>query len=520
MSLEAGSLWEASPTWRRLLLLAGALVVLGLLGAPWQPQRTGPAPTAAAPSYQPIIRPVTPVTTTPQGPPNVAAAPSTGQADMLDPSLQMAPPVAMPPPPPVVVPRHSTSSVVWSSEQGRMPGPSVSGGGLILLNTRGGTSTGYASRGMTSGRHYWEFTLSTQPGEPFPQTWSAAGVVPRGSLQEVRRPIVAGVGRDNGGLVVPVGRDRTIRGGDVLMFALDADQKVAWWGLNGQWRNGTPGGAGGAVLTLSQGEHFFPFGNVTSPNGNEPEGDRWIANFGGSRFRYPVPQAFDAYGTTGGATQFAGAPSTAGARPAAPDSLLGKTVQGVVQVSGQTVPLPQGTWTVLAHFKGNAGKPGDAMLMGQLQGNAMRKMVAVHAARTPRSASQPTFRSCLRQDVLFQSNDDGRSDSPRCWWVNHAVELWDTEPLFKAAQPELQQRGVQPSSVWLNVGFYRSNADGFATAFYYFDPSEAGIASQAVSWTYSEWHKSRIGSDPQRAEYAKRLTEWGREWAPIYFASN
>jgi hypothetical protein len=146
MSLEAGSLWEASPTWRRLLLLAGALVVLGLLGAPWQPQRTGPAPTAAAPSYQPIIRPVTPVTTTPQGPPNVAAAPSTGQADMLDPSLQMAPPVAMPPPPPVVVPRHSTSSVVWSSEQGRMPGPSVSGGGLILLNTRGGTSTGYASR--------------------------------------------------------------------------------------------------------------------------------------------------------------------------------------------------------------------------------------------------------------------------------------------------------------------------------------------------------------------------------------
>lgn len=516
MTPETDSLWEASPAWRRLLLLAGALLVLGLLGAPWQAHHTGPLPTAAAPSYQPQPPVRTITTTPPSGGFAVVAPPPNLQSDMIDPSPRMVAPLSLPQAPAAPPSRQSTSSVVWSSDNGRMPGPSVSGGGLILFTANGGTRTGYASRGVARGRHYWELTLSTQPGETFPETWSAAGVVPRSPQQpESRMLIVAGVGRDNGGLVIPVGRDRTVRGGDVLMLALDADQKIGYWGVNGQWRNGTPGGAGGTQLSLAPGEQFYPFGNVTSPKGNGPEGDRWIANFGGSRFRYPVPAGFDAYGTSGGGSQAAAAQAT---QPA-PDSVLGKTLDGTVQVSGQTIPLPQGTWTVLAHFKGSAARPGDTMLLGQLRGNTVRKLVEVHAARVPRPGAQPTFRSCLRQDVLHQSNDDARADAPRCWWVNHAVGLWDNEPMFQAARPELERRGIQPSPVLLNVGFYRSDADGFATAFYFFDPAEAGILSQGNHWDLSEWHKSRFAADPQRADYVRKLVDWGRDWAPIYFVS-
>jgi hypothetical protein len=532
MTVEGASLWGESAAWR--WLVAGSLLCLGLglAGSPWR----GAAPSAgvAAASYRPAA-PAAPQAvqhTVPAAPRGVAAtaAPAgigSGQADRMDASGGA--PAATPAQGAATAHGgaarpHTPSSVVWASSGGMMPGSTISGGGLIASYCcAGAMSTAWASRGVVSGRHYWELTLTTQPGEQTAGTWTEAGIAPRAAVDSgrVKKPSVRG-GEE---LAVRPGRDPSIRNGDVLMFALDADQKLGYWGINGQWRNGTPGSAGGLALALAPGEQFFAFGTLsTRSDKSVPEGDRWIANFGGQKFRYAVPPGYDSYGSSGGgaaAAQLAQVPSPAPAPgPVAPDSMLGKVIQGTATVSGQSVPLPDGKWVVLAHFKGSAAAPGDAVLLGQVTGRDLRRMIAINAARGARPASKgATFRSCLRQDVFHQSNQEGRPDAPQCWWVNHATALWEQQGLFRAAQGELATRGVQTSAVYLNVGFYRSDADGFATAFYYFDPAEEGIASDAVPWAQSEWHKSRIGADPQRSAYAQKLADWGRHWAPVFFAT-
>lgn len=549
MNPAGASLWRESGAWR--WLLTGALLFggLGLLGAPWRPD--GPPPAVAGGSYKPppanlpgtapMAPPQRPTLAGMSGgrtssPPSTTAAPSAttaatppsagGQADAM---LSAAPP--MPPAASTMDSRstgtgarQSTSNVVWASGSGMMPGSTISGGGLIAAYCCAGAfSTAWANRGVTSGKHYWELTLSTQPGEQTAASWTEAGIAPRAPVDSGRVKVPARHGNEE--LAVRPGRDPSIRNGDVLMFALDADQKLGYWGVNGQWRNGTPGSAGGQALPLKAGEQFFPFGTLSARSDKTvPEGDRWIANFGGQKFRYAMPSGFDAYATGGGGAvlaamppQLAAVPATP-APPAGPDSQLGKWLQGSASVSGQTVPLPDGRWLVLAHFKGSANTPGDSLLLGQPQGRDLPKMVAIHANRGAR-AKNATFRSCLRQDVFYQSNQEARPDAPTCWWVNHATAVWDLQPLFKAAQLELAQRGVQAAAVYVNVGFYRSDADGFATTFYYFDPAASGIASQTVPWAESEWHKSRIDMDPQRAAFAQKMADWGRGWAPIYFAT-
>lgn len=527
------SLWREAPAWRWLVVLGILASGIGLLGAPWQANvatASGPARYARP---DPVVAAV-PVQAAPGGgagaPSHVTAIPvqPSQPVDTMDAQApaRAVPPLAPPPvaAPPAAVQRQSSSTVVWATSTGRMGGPMISGGGLIAGSLPGGGSApAIATKGLSSGRHYWEVMLAVQPGEPFASTWTAAGVVARKPSDEERDLIFRIKGSRDSATVFQIspGRDRSIVNGDVLMFALDVDKRLMYWGHNGQWRNGMPGQAGGTPMTLGPGEQFFAFGEAAKPGRDgTPESDRWIANFGGQKFKYALPAGFDSYGTTGsglgvGATSLA--PGTSAAAPAAApphvDTLIGKAMQGSVEVGGQSVPLPDGAWTVLSHFK-NSGAS-DGMVLGQITRKTLQRLIAVQAGAGPR----PAPRSCMRQDILFSSNTSGRADVTQCWWINHATGIWGDHNLFRSAQLELEQRGVQAGSVFINVGFHRTTPSGHATVFYYFDPAEAGQRSAATSWSASEWHKARIDEDPARHAYVQKLTEWGRNWAPIFYAS-
>jgi len=195
---------------------------------------------------------------------------------------------------------QSHSNVVWSNSTSKlMGGTGVSGGGLIAnYCCVGASSTVWASKGVSHGKHYWELMLSTRPGEQHADTWTASGVSDIKESTAGEAQVFAPVMTNTAGaLAVPVGRDKNIINGDTLMFALDADRRIAYWGVNGQWRNGEPGNYGGTDLELAQGAVFKAFATLSaSSSKNTPEGDRWIANFGSKPFRYPLPSGFDSYG--------------------------------------------------------------------------------------------------------------------------------------------------------------------------------------------------------------------------------
>lgn len=520
-SAERESLWRQSGYWRWIVSLATLALAMGLAGLGLK------APPAGGPPA-----PSTYVTPSASAPTDIRS----GAGSAVPQTSSVVQPAAAPPamaspdnagntsPP---APGQTRSLVTWN-QGGYGAEGTVSGGGLIASYCcAGAASTVWASKGIERGRHYWELTLSARPGESAADTWTAAGVEPHASVAvsaERASRRMHGPGGSQSGLSVEVGRDRSIRNGDVLMFALDADKHVAYWGVNGQWRNGIPGQQGGASLQLRPGEQFVAFGRLSASSANAaPEGDRWIANFGGRKFKYPIPPGFDSYGSSGrsGSGVAATAASSPLPPPAAPDALVGQVFGTSVTVSGQAVPLPDGKWLVLSHFKGSLRSPGDAIVLGQVVSGQLRRMVVVHAYRRGAEPALKVagFRSCSRQDIVFSEQATSLPESIQCWWVNHATSVWQEQALLQSAHLELEQRKISFPAVFMNVGFHRANPDGFATSFYYFDPAEEGIASSPITWQLSEWHKSRIEGDPQRKAYVEKSVAWGRNWAPIYFAA-
>lgn len=205
------------------------------------------------------------------------------------------------------------------------------------------------------------------------------------------------------------------------------------------------------------------------------------------------------------------------------DALMGKTFSDVVTVQREPIPLPDGAWSTLAHFRGQPGSnQGDAVVLGRFKGKQLDGLIAINAYRYDdgRATGFPAFKGCSRDDyVAHHSELNEPGGAQRCWWVNHAVALWSEQPVFRASAGVLAQRGVTPPQLMINVAFRRATPQGFATAFYYFDPATAQINSAQTSWVDSEWHRSRIAADPARVRYVQQMERWGESWAPIFFAA-
>jgi len=517
--MEPYSLWSESAAWRWLVSLAVLCTACVFIGSPWQTRNSQQAAqvsqfdltqvvkmaqrpgggttlgniqlTIGAPNQSDVIGQ------------NVGLASSQGvQAAAAQRTTTNAPPVR--------------STVVWRND-----GAAISGAGLIAAYCCAGAfSTIKASKEVSSGRHYWELTLSVRTGEQHPDSWTIAGVTtddtPPPTGGRIARPLGIGRGSETNTVsVMERGSQRNYVNGDVFMFALDANKGIVYYGVNGRWQNGAPGEQGGATFASSRGR-YTPFVNVSSPR-NSPEGDRWIANFGGSNFKYPIPAGYGAYGT-GVSVSLQPAPGGTG-EVAGSAPVVNRLFEDEITVGGQPVPLPKGSWQVLASFSGAAGGPGDSVVLGKILYGRVKGIVAIngYAAAAPAGGSPP-FAACDRTDYVFVSRklNEGQGRQ-QCWWINHASQI-DQQPLFRAANAVMAQKGAALPPLLINVGFRRANPNGFVTVFYYFNPEDDGISSQPVPWNASEWHKDRIAADQRRVRYIDGLRIWGEEWAPIFYA--
>jgi hypothetical protein len=399
-----------------------------------------------------------------------------------------------------------TSGVAWDSGSGH-----VSGGGLVASYCcAGALSTVVANRAVSSGRHYWELTLDTGASSRPPNAFTDAGV----TKGQAGHRVVPAMPGGTTSAIAP-GRSRRYTGGDTFMFALNADKSILHIGVNGEWLNGdAESGVGGARTQTSPGEPLRPYVNISAPGRQGSGEDRWIANFGSSPFRYPVPRGFTAYAGT--SVNVATAPA------AAPEgaSLMGKILRGHMSLGGATIPLPEGDWTALAFFRGGSNGDGDSAVLARIEGDRLRGVIAGKALKIKDGTGFAAIPNCDRTDYVFRETQvNSGFGAQRCWWINHATGVWQQEPILRAAAAELERRGIRPPTVMLNVGFRRADADSFATTFYYFDPRENGISSQPLLWQSSEWHKDRIQQDSQRVQYVEGLKQWAGSWAPIYFAT-
>lgn len=514
-----GTLWTNAAPWRWLssaALIATLLVVYLEVTPTYRP-----ASQAQTASYDAAAQRSAAAAAT------RAAAPATGNAPAsAGPSAPPSPPAAAPLASPSDAGARAAESPPGTPAHGgtvtfvkTRHGGEVSGGGLIASYCcAGASSTVVASQSVSTGRHYYEMELRTRKGAARPDTWTSAGIMQAaaGPSEPDADSGVAGAIR-----VLYRGHPQGVKDGDVFMFAIDMERGYFYYGVNGAWSNAVPGRDAGRPIARVP---YIPFVSISASSSHpDRDSDRWVANFGQNPFRYVPPGGFAAYG--GGAAP----PSVI--KPVAPDTaaqpartgIVGRAYTDTVPLAGMKVPLPDGTWTVVAFQRGGSSRPDLEMaVLANLANKKLGGLVAVSAWSDSRrsGAGAPAASFCSRTDyVAHETRVNDPSGAQECWWVNHATNAWG-QNIMRAARADLELRGVTdlPDTL-VNVGVWVANPGKLINMLVYFDPRAEGIQTPPGSWEASEWHRTRIASYPDKAQYVKKLESFGRSWVQIVRAN-
>lgn len=541
MSNEADSLWRRSAAWRWLTATAALSSAIVVLARPWAdgvpdylPPMARFEPWKAANQQATTSRSTVPppamnsVSSQSAGVPLSAFSTGQGGPDGLnsEPTRKsIAEPGAYKPP--------VLSRVVWSNKSG-----SVSGAGLIVeFCCAGPSSTTLANTSVRRGRHYWEVTLSVQPGEPRMGSNTNAGVGVEPATRDageglegyfeyqmlMDRATLLG-GDPNFVRVIAPRNNEIYQNGDVFMFALDADNNIAYYGVNGIWLNGEPGKQGGTQIG-KRGDALIPFVTLSGASNNAPVGDRWIANFGNNAFRFPIPDGYGAYGTYASVTAKAeGALVTesralARTQPASAGGFVNATFQDDFEFDGRRIPLPEGNWLGLAVARDAPGFPkGSLGILGKLKSGRVAGMVVV--SPTARSASgQSASAGCTNPENLVSEQRASQTrDLKRCWWIHYGYIPWPVKAPFDTAEMTAQAHGAIMPAFFLTAAFSEDNGTTQKTVAYYFDPQEEGMHNPGLGQTPDQWRRDVLQSSPDRVAFVEKIEDWARGWAPIVFA--
>lgn len=175
---------------------------------------------------------------------------------------------------------HSPDGVVRMHLQGckiSEDGTEVSAG---EVSCSGGARS---TRGFRAGKAYAEITFRGKHRGAHPDTWTNAAVTSQRLVSSVS------TGAASFSFAGTYTKNR-IKDGDLIGIALDMDEQVLYWHLNGQWMTGRPGSGVGEPM-IDSGEEYFIAVSV------QDKAESWRVNFGANPFRFPAPDGFPAYGT-------------------------------------------------------------------------------------------------------------------------------------------------------------------------------------------------------------------------------
>lgn len=174
----------------------------------------------------------------------------------------------------------------------------LSNGNLTITGTAASYATVRAFASASSGKKYWEMTLTTRVTAQASITAGGFGVSTASTSNFLGSNTVANasIGWAGDGKIYKnsfvLSTIQTYTSGDTLCFALDLDNGKIWFRTNGgNWNNSVTDNpatnTGGQTISGMAAGAIFPM--AASGNGN---GDVMTANFGASAYAQSVPSGF------------------------------------------------------------------------------------------------------------------------------------------------------------------------------------------------------------------------------------
>lgn len=192
---------------------------------------------------------------------------------------------------------------------------------------------------------------------------------------------------------------------------------------------------------------------------------------------------------------------------------------------GFTVPLPDGTWTLVGAQRVKAKTDTHE------QGAAHDKFMLINSDREKfigairvdgnyelwmPGSTVPTL--CTRTNMLHRvAVEANRGRAINCRGLNHHVMSAPNNNTTELGQffSYAQDKGIKVPRVLLASEYFRASGSKYWSVSYYYNPALDGAKPENPrNWTSSGWNKSHIDSDPERRRIVALRVEWTEKWAP------
>jgi hypothetical protein len=228
-------------------------------------------------------------------------------------------------------------------------------------------------------------------------------------------------------------------------------------------------------------------------------------------------------------------PGNTSAPGALDNALGGRTFSGAINVDGYKVPLPAGSWIILAsaHYKSPQGI-GQLVFLGQVRNMRLvgaARVTALHTVNPPSDAFPPKLSGCYGQnpDSLYVEPDSmGPGKHQSCWlissfftpplqqWANPAMKI---DKLDRAVGGDLAGKGIHTPQDFVKIRMTRTETWGVLEVSYLFSPETAGIKSNhANSIADTDWTRPHIGHYPEKLAYIEKMKQWAMQFWPGFKA--
>lgn len=223
----------------------------------------------------------------------------------------------------------------------------------------------------------------------------------------------------------------------------------------------------------------------------------------------------DRFTIASGTTPFKNAASTNQA-----EQFTGKTFNNYIEISQETLLLPDGLWRGLGYVENPSKRGKDQFLvLSQEDKNRLSALMVIRLQTVKDNQGFSQYSACNQPADYAHSVRENEPLGPQlCYWANHVSTPWQ-QPIYKLAASRLAALEVNlPDSVF-STGFHKADTNTSITTLYYFPPNISTQSTSANDWSLSPWNPAQINNYPEHLDFVKERTGWAADWFQLFSAS-
>ncbi len=196
---------------------------------------------------------------------------------------------------------------------------------------------------------------------------------------------------------------------------------------------------------------------------------------------------------------------------------VGTKISSTVSLGPRTIPLPEGTWTVVSTGSSQSTKQ-NALLrvyLAQLEGGRLSRWIYISTNVDINQVGWTRNKDiCDRKNVHFAYSDSAHNPNDiECWALNHWGQTLGSNPPQAAVDFYRWSDNLGRPNTAVGLAYYFAKRGDVLTVEYKFNPVLAGFPdTPSAEWRGSPWHVDVASKDPKKLAYLRGLKAMGEKY--------